>query len=226
MLPRVILHIGVSLDGRIDWSCGDIGLYYELAAHWPADAMLSGSETMLAAYRMNGGNPDEDEGPLEAPEKVPGDPRQLLVVVDSRGRGRHWNFWRRQPYWRDVMVLCSRATPQTYLDYLRQKRVEFIVAGDERVDLRAALEELNARHGVKVIRVDSGGTLNGVLLRAGLVDEVSVIVEPCLTGGTTPRSMFVAPDLTSADGIIPLKLVHVETVRENTVWLRYEVVKK
>ena len=226
MLPRVIVHIGVSLDGRIDWSCGDIGLYYELAGHWPADAMLSGSETMLAAYRMNGGNPDEDEGPLEAPEKVPGDPRQLLVVVDSRGRGRHWNFWRRQPYWRDVLVLCSRATPQTYLDYLRQKRVEFIVAGDERVDLRAALEELNACYGVKVIRVDSGGILNGVLLRAGLVDEVSVIVDPCLTGGTTPRSMFVAPDLTSADGIIPLKLLHVEAVRGDSVWLRYEVVKK
>jgi len=53
-------------------------------------------------------------------------------------------------------VLCSRATPQTYLDYLRQKQVEFIVAGDERVDLRAALEELNVRYGVKVIRVDSG----------------------------------------------------------------------
>jgi 2,5-diamino-6-(ribosylamino)-4(3H)-pyrimidinone 5'-phosphate reductase len=225
MLPRVILHIGVSLDGRIDWGCGDIGLYYELAATWPADAMLSGSETMLAAYRMNGGNPDEDEGPLEAPEKVPGDARQLLVVVDSRGRIRQWNFWRRQPYWRDVLALCSRATPRTTLDYLRQKRVEFIIAGDERVDLRAALEELNAQYGVKVIRVDSGGILNGVLLRAGLVDEVSVIVDPCLTGGTTSRSMFVAPDLTSADGIIALKLLHVENVRGDSVWLRYEVVK-
>jgi hypothetical protein len=47
----------------------------------------------------------------------------------------------------------------------------------------------------------------------------------CLTGGTTPRSMFVAPDLTSPDGIIPLKLVHVEAVRGDTVWLRYEVIK-
>ncbi len=225
MLPRVIMHIGVSLDGRIDWGCGDIGLYYELAGHWSADAMLSGSNTMLAAYRMNGGNPEEDEGLLEAPKKVPGDTRQLLVVVDSRGRIRQWNFWRRQPYWRDVMALCSRSTPQPALDYLRDKRVEFIVAGEDRVDLRAALEELNARCGVKVIRVDSGGILNGVLLRAGLVDEVSVIVDPCLAGGTTPRSMFVAPDLTSADGIIPLKLLHVEAIRGDTVWLRYEVIR-
>jgi 2,5-diamino-6-(ribosylamino)-4(3H)-pyrimidinone 5'-phosphate reductase len=87
------------------------------------------------------------------------------------------------------------------------------------------LEELNTRYGVKVVRVDSGGILNGVLLRAGLVDEVSVIVDPCLVGGTTPRSMFVAPDLTSAEGVLASRLIHVEPVRGDAVWLRYEVVK-
>ena len=50
MLPRVILHNGVSVDGRMDWFNGDIGLYYELTARWPIDAILSGSGTMLAAY--------------------------------------------------------------------------------------------------------------------------------------------------------------------------------
>jgi len=69
------------------------------------------------------------------------------------------------------------------------------------------------------------GRLNGVLFRAGLVDEVSVLVNPCLVGGTSPRSIFVAPDLTSPEGVIPLKLLHVETLQDNVVWLRYEVVK-
>jgi len=36
------------------------------------------------------------------------------------------------------------------------------------------------------------GRLNGVLFRAGLVDEVSVLVNPCLVGGTSPRSIFRA----------------------------------
>jgi 2,5-diamino-6-(ribosylamino)-4(3H)-pyrimidinone 5'-phosphate reductase len=65
----------------------------------------------------------------------------------------------------------------------------------------------------------------GVLLRAGLVDEVSVLVDPCLVGGTTPRSIFIAPDLTSAEGVIPLRLIHAENVKGDTVWLRYEVVR-
>jgi 2,5-diamino-6-(ribosylamino)-4(3H)-pyrimidinone 5'-phosphate reductase len=147
------------------------------------------------------------------------------VVVDSRGRFLYWQRIRREPYWRDAVALCSHSTPQTYLDYLQKSHIEYILAGDDRVDLRGALEELSARYQVQIVRVDSGGILNGVLLRAGLVDEVSVLVDPCLVGGTTPRSIFVAPDLTSAEGVIPLRLIHVENVKGDTVWLRYEVLK-
>jgi 2,5-diamino-6-(ribosylamino)-4(3H)-pyrimidinone 5'-phosphate reductase len=224
MLPRVILHNGVSLDGRMDWGTGDIGLYYELAARWEADAMLSGSNTMLAAYHEQE-VPEEDGEAFEPPETAADDPRPLLVIVDSRGRFHHWQQIRREPYWRDALALCSHSTPQTYLDYLQKRHINYILAGDDRVDLRGALEELSARYQVQVVRVDSGGILNGVLLRAGLVDEVSVLVDPCLVGGTTPRSIFVAPDLTSAEGVIPLRLIHVENVKGDTVWLRYEVLK-
>jgi 2,5-diamino-6-(ribosylamino)-4(3H)-pyrimidinone 5'-phosphate reductase len=77
--------------------------------------------------------------------------------------------------------------------------------------------------GVQTVRVDSGGLLNGVLLRAGLVDEVNVLVAPCLVGGTTPRSMFSAPDLDTLEGVIPLRLTHVEQMRGDVVWLRYRL---
>jgi 2,5-diamino-6-(ribosylamino)-4(3H)-pyrimidinone 5'-phosphate reductase len=223
MLPHVILHIGMSVDGRIDWGVGDEGLYYELAARFNADAMLTGSRTMLAAYATQDASHEDDE-PLESrelhPLHVP-----LLVVVDSRGQIRGWSQIKKEPYWRNAMALCSRSTPQEYLDYLHKRHVEYVAAGDDRVDLRAALEELNARYSVKTVRVDSGGILSGVLLRAGLVDEVSVLIGPCLVGGTTPRSMFVAPDLTSPEGVIPLKLIRVEAVRGDAIWLRYEVVR-
>lgn len=224
MLPRVILHNVTSVDGRMDWLTGDIGLYYELAARWEADAMLSGSNTMLAAYHQEE-VPEEDGEAFEPPERAADDPRPLLVVVDSRGRFRHWQRIRKEPYWRDVIALCSHSTPKTYLDYLGERHIDCILAGDDRVDLRGALEELNARYQVQVVRVDSGGILNGALLRAGLVDEVSVLVDPCLVGGTTPRSIFVAPDLASPEGVIPLRLIQVENVKGDTVWLRYEVLK-
>jgi 2,5-diamino-6-(ribosylamino)-4(3H)-pyrimidinone 5'-phosphate reductase len=225
MLPRVILHNEASVDGRIDWLTVDVGQYYELASHWSADAMLAGSNTILNAYSPGDERPEEDEEAFRPPKKKPDDRRPLLVIPDSRGRVRTWYLLRKEPYWRDTVALCSEFTPRTYLDYLQKRSIDYIVAGRDRVDLRAALEELNARYGVELVRVDSGGILNGILLRAGLVDEVSVLVNPSLVGGTTPRSIFRAPDLNSSNDVINLRLAHVEKVSGDVIWLRYEVIK-
>ncbi len=223
MLPRVIVYTAISADGRIDWFTADIGLYYGLVSTWNEDATLGGSNTLLAAGEKD--VPDEDETVFENAAPQPGDRRPLLVVPDSRGRIRTWHYWRKQPYWRDVVVLCSHATPGEYLDYLVARDIDTIIAGDDHVDLRAALEELATRYGVRTVRVDSGGTLNGVLLRAGLVDEVSLLVHPTLVGGISSRSFFRAPDLTSPEGVIPLRLMDLTKLNDDIVWLRYRVLK-
>ncbi len=64
-----------------------------------------------------------------------------------------------------------------------------------------------------------------MLLRQGLVDEVSVVISPSLVGGTSPKTMFVAPDLESEEGVIPLALFNIEKIRDRYVWLRYKVQK-
>ncbi len=222
MLPRIILHTEMSVDGRIDWFTPDIGQFYELASRWEEDATLAGNSTIF--------NPDnelteDDEELLSPPERSPDDRRPLLVVPDSRGRVRNWNTLRESPYWRDMIALCSNSTPDSYLDYLRKRYIEYIIAGDDHVDLRLALEKINDRYGVKIVRVDSGGTLNGVLLRAGLVSEISVLIDPCMVGGTTQRSVFRAPDLTSSDGVIQLRLIDIEKLPNDVIWVRYEVTR-
>ncbi|MGE5527701.1 MAG: dihydrofolate reductase family protein [Patescibacteria group bacterium] len=219
MKPRVILHNAVSLDGRLDHIKVDLGLYYGLGARFAPDAVLVGSGTILAA-------PDEippDDGAAPAPAAPGDEDLPLLVAADGRGRIRNWHFWRKQEYWRAAVALCHEGTPRDYLSYLEEKRVDCIVTGRERVDLGAALYELNARYGVRTVRVDSGGTLNGALLRGGLVDEVSLIVTPSLVGGESPRTFFRAPDLTGSGGAIRLALTHLERLEGGMVWLRYDV---
>jgi len=93
------------------------------------------------------------------------------------------------------------------------------------VDLREGLERLASDHGAKVIRVDSGGTLNGALLRAGLIDEVSVLMLPQLIGGTTPSSLFRAEDLPANAAPISLELISSRELKGGTLWLRYRVLK-
>ena len=220
MLPRVILHNAVSADGRMDWLSVDMGQYYGLVSRWKEDATLVGAGTVLAAPDPV---PPEDEAAFEPPEVSPRDKRPLLVIPDSRGRVRTWHALRAAPYWRGMVALVSRATPRAYLQYLKKRHIDIIVAGNDRVDLRKALHTLNRRYGVKVVRVDSGGTLNGVLLRAGLVDEVSILVHPTLVGGTSPRALYRAPDLTSAKGTLGVKLAHVAKLKGGVVWLRYQI---
>jgi 2,5-diamino-6-(ribosylamino)-4(3H)-pyrimidinone 5'-phosphate reductase len=219
MLPRVIIHNAVSADGRIDWFEADVGVLYDLAGRWHEDCALVGSSTVLAAPE----SAVRDKGPWEPQAALPADTRPLLAIVDSRGRVRCWRTWLAMPYWRGGVAICSDSTPDEYLQYLAEVGVDCIVAGPDKVDLRAALEELNIRYGIQTVRVDSGGILNGALLRAGLVNEVSILVHPALVGGTSQRSMFRVPDLTSPDGVIPLTLVSAETVGEGLVWLRYKV---
>jgi 2,5-diamino-6-(ribosylamino)-4(3H)-pyrimidinone 5'-phosphate reductase len=218
LLPKIILHTVVSIDGRIDWGIGEEGPYYALVGKFGADADLSGSNTILKAAWAE----DPQSAFPELYAAWAGKPdRPLLAVVDSQGRVKNWRVIKRQPFWRGFVALCSRSTPQAHLETLREEGVQTITAGEAQVDLRRALEELNERCNVKVVRVDSGGILNGVLLRAGLVSEVSLVVYPGLVGGRSPSSMFVADDLTGPEGVVRAKLAHVEAIDGKYVWMRY-----
>jgi 2,5-diamino-6-(ribosylamino)-4(3H)-pyrimidinone 5'-phosphate reductase len=222
MLPEVMIQNAVSLDGRIDWIEPDIGLFYELASFWKEDATLAGSKTI---FNPEENYPPEDENMFEPPENDEDDKRPLLVVPDSKGSVRNWHVLRSSGYWRDMVALCSKSTPKNYIKYLENRHIEYIIAGNKTVDLRKALEMLNNKYGVKKVRVDSGGTLNGVLLREDLVNEVSVIVLPVLVGGISSRSFFRGPDLNSEDNVIKLTLTSTEKLKGGVIWLRYKVTR-
>jgi 2,5-diamino-6-(ribosylamino)-4(3H)-pyrimidinone 5'-phosphate reductase len=220
MLPYVIIHNAVSVDGRIDWFTADVGKFYELAAGLKEDATLAGSDTMLKAYREEQFT-QEDEEAFEHQKPNSEDTRPLLVIPDSRGRLRHiLHVLRHEPYWRNQIIIVSQSTPASYIEYLEKRHLPFITTGESHADYRSTLEELSASYGVKVIRVNSGGTLNGILLRAGLVDEVSLLVHPFLVGGISPRSLYRSPDLMTASGVLNLKLLGVDQFGGDLVRLR------
>ncbi len=221
MLPRVILFNAVSADGRVDHFVPDIGRFYSLASIWKEDAAIAGSETLLASPDL----PPESADLPPPPPPAPDDRRPLLVVADGRGRVTCWNALRTTPFWRDAVALACAATPRSHLECLRARRVGVIGTAGDRVDLKRALEILASDYGVRTVRVDSGGTLNGAFLRAGLVDEVSLLIHPVLVGGTSPGSMFRVPDPGPGAHPITLRLEHSEPLDGGLVWLRYAVVR-
>jgi 2,5-diamino-6-(ribosylamino)-4(3H)-pyrimidinone 5'-phosphate reductase len=91
---------------------------------------------------------------VQAPERLPVvsgfedlvyEPRPLLVVPDSRGRVRNWIHALAQPWTGAIVVLTSQATPPDYLEYLNRRGIAHLTVGEDRIDLSAGLELLQAR---------------------------------------------------------------------------------
>ena len=116
MLPYVILHMGISVDGRIDWGLGSDNPYYELVSQFDADTDISGSNTILQAQF-----PDDPQAALGKlyEEWINKPSRPIHAIVDSKGKIKNWEVIRKQPWWREFVSLCSEETPKTHLEYLK-----------------------------------------------------------------------------------------------------------
>jgi 2,5-diamino-6-(ribosylamino)-4(3H)-pyrimidinone 5'-phosphate reductase len=220
MLPKLIIHNLISLDGSIDSFEPYLDNYYEVAVSFGAEAILFGSNTIEKAIPEV---PLETEFDFRKPNPRPDDKRPFWIIVDSRGRLRNLHLYRRSEYCRDIVVLVSETTPKSYLtDYLAKRNYSYIMAGEDHVDFRKALELLSERYGVKVIRTDSGGILNSILLEQGLVDEINLIISPVLVGkGHT--NLFRSLNL--SENNIKLKSYKCEALKGGQVLLAYRVLK-
>ena len=221
--PWVTIHSLSSVDGRLDGFPPDVGLYYRLAAQLPHQAVLSGSGTILAAAVAAGVEMASHEA-VPAGRAPHGSDVGLpwLVVVDSRGRVPRLDWLRSSGHWRDVVVLCASATPSDHIHRLHRAGVHHEVIGDAHVDLRGALHILADRYDVRSVRVDAGPGLNGALLRADLVDEVSVVVAPYVAGRGFPRPLRLFAGLRAEDAR-RLRLISVDALDDDHLWLRYRV---
>jgi hypothetical protein len=65
VLPRVILHTAVSIDGCISGFEANLGVYYGLVDTWQEDVTLVGAETILRA------TPSDAEEPSAVEDIVP-----------------------------------------------------------------------------------------------------------------------------------------------------------
>ena len=225
--PRVICHMIASVDGRIvtdDWPLSPEGRrQYELVhATYEADGWLCGRVTMeqhfAASVRSDAELAREYAGAPREDFVAPGAHDSFAFAVDPRGR----LLWESGDLDGDHLVaVLTERVPDDYLAGLRARGVSYLLAGREAVDLPLALEKIGARFGVRTLMLEGGGGINGGLLRAGLVDEVSLLVAPVADGRVGMPSLF---DI-AGDGSVPRRLVleGVERRADDVLWLRYRV---
>ena len=148
--------------------------------------------------------------------------RSYAICVDTLGKLR----WRSGDLDGEHLIcVVSEQAPEDYLAMLREKGISYVVAGKSSVDLATAVKELRQCFGIRRLLLEGGGHINGGFLQAGLVDEVSVLTVPGIDGRHEIPAVFdgVSPSIKRA---VPLKLKSVQRRPQDTLWLRYRVVRR
>ena len=225
--PRVICHMLASLDGRIvvnGWPLSAEGRrqYEEVHASYSPDGWMCGRVTMEP---FAGGMRSEEEVAREhaggAPREdfvAPGEFDSFAFALDGSGR----LAWETNDIEGDhVVTILTERVSDEYLGLLRERSVSYLLAGERDVDLPLALEKIGARFGVRTLMLEGGGRINGGMLRAGLIDEVSLLLAPVADGRIGTPALF---DVEGED-FTPrrLELESVERRADGVLWLRYSV---
>jgi 2,5-diamino-6-(ribosylamino)-4(3H)-pyrimidinone 5'-phosphate reductase len=225
--PRVICHMAASVDGRIvvdGWppsAAAAVRQHYEqLHASYEADGWICGRITMEPFAGATRPEAEVARGhPAGAPREdfvAAGDHDSYAFAIDPSGR----LAWKSNDIDGDhVVAVLSERVSDEYLTFLRDRGVSYLLAGARDVDLTLALEKIGARFGVRTLMLEGGGRINGALLSAGLVDEVSLLVAPVADGRIGTPSLFDA----EGDATYRLVLDEVERRDDDVLWLRYRV---
>jgi riboflavin biosynthesis pyrimidine reductase len=225
MRPFVVCHMLASLDGRTlpsRWAPGAAslhGAYERLHEQLAGDAWLVGRVTGQEFAKAKTYPPTDRTFPRE-PWFARKGAAAYGVVLDRHGK----IAWGRSDIGGDpIVVVLSETVSDAHLAGLRQDGVSYIFAGREKLDLADALEVLRRELGIERLLLEGGGHVNGSFLRAGLVDEISLILAPAVDGRAGAPSLFDGGAAEPAAPLEALRLEHSEVLDGGAIWLRYRL---
>ena len=219
MLPKIIIHNSISIDGSLTNFEPNIGLHYQIAGKYKPDAHLIGSNTIKEGVKLYGNDVlQEEKKDFEKQQRNEGLP--YWVIIDTHGHLKGLlHTCRRFEFCKDVIVLASEKTPKTYLNHLNERNYDYHIVGKDYVNLKKALELLSNKYKVKTILTDTGRILDNLLLNQGFVSEISLLIHPIIVGNKS-YNMF-----SDIDTNLKLKLFKKETLEKQYILLVYKVEK-
>lgn len=124
------------------------------------------------------------------------------------------------------MTIIGTNATNDYLALLEEKGISYIVLADPTA-LDEALSVLYDEFGVRKISLQAGGIINGAMLAAGLIDELSLVIYPGIDGLSSAPSIFEYLGATDEQpgAAQSLELISSRTFDTGIVWLRYRFIK-
>jgi len=228
MKPYVICHMVASIDGRIlhsRWRPRTIDggtLFERLHERLGGDAWLIGRVTGQEFAKGSAYSAHADRIYPRAPSLVRRDATAYGVVLDAHGK----IAWGRSDIGGDpIVVALTEQVSDAHIAGLHQDGVSYFFAGERELDLRRVLTFLHEKLGVKRLLLEGGGATNGAFLRAGLIDEVSLVLCPAVDGTQGAPSVFdsMGQDADLRAPIEAMSLERSEVLEGGAVWLHYRL---
>jgi 2,5-diamino-6-(ribosylamino)-4(3H)-pyrimidinone 5'-phosphate reductase len=231
--PYLICHMITSLDGKITSGTGQniyddefLDIYDFTDEKLETQGWMCGRVTM-EMFAESVGTPLPSIQ-LEIAEDYVSPPKfsRFAVAIDTQGTlrwssnviksgiGRALEF--------SLIVIVTEQTPKEYLSYLRTKEIAYILSGQKELDWAVALQKLHDLFGIKKLSLQGGGKINGSLLKAGFIDEVSLIMTPLAVNNSEAPAVFenqVTPETFST---YRFEVIECKQLENNVVWLRYK----
>jgi 2,5-diamino-6-(ribosylamino)-4(3H)-pyrimidinone 5'-phosphate reductase len=147
-----------------------------------------------------------------------------FVIIDSKPHLKESGIKYLSKKLKDLYIVTTNAKhPATKLLFLENVHV---IKYKSKINFSDLFKKLKNEYGADRVTIQSGGTLNSILLREGLIDEVSLVIAPALIGGKDTASLVDGESLKSEKDlskIKALKLKEVTKLENNYLHIVYEV---
>ena len=220
--------MGSTVDGRIlgeNWGENHAKysfLYEECHNSFDSQAWMVGRVTMEKDF-TEGKKPEltRPEKPITR-EPFIGDRKatSFAIAVDPHGK----LGWDENEIEGDhVIEILSESVPDDYLFYLQNKKVSYIFAGKNDLDFSLALTQLHDLFKIQTLMLEGGGHINGSLLHAGLIDELSLLILPLADGSAGAPTTFEVGGFLPKREAQQLQLLEIKKLEHEVVWLQYKI---
>jgi riboflavin biosynthesis pyrimidine reductase len=229
MNPYVICHMCTSIDGRIlssRWTNLPAAvridtLFETTAASFGIGAWVVGTTTMkefadgnfkLKAAKETVERVDHIAAPKAKRFAIGADAKGVLRYKRNHVDGDH------------IVLLISELVSNDYLAHLRAAGVSYLFCGRDHVNVGTALRKIGDVLGIRKLLLEGGGTFNGAVLKAGLIDEISQVIVPVIDGGAGVTGICDIPGKTPKSAGATLRVLSHKKLPGSVNWFRYRVV--
>ena len=198
--PYVICHMLQSIDGKIaggffreKQTLELVKIYSDISKDYNGDAIIYGTTTAQEMFSSSKTVPVLNQKPIQKIDYIyKNDKNKWIVVIDPQGQISFDQFVYQNPRLKDknLIVILTENISSQYLETLKSLNISYLFTGKDEIDLRLALEKLYDLFSIKKLLLQGGGITNTYFIKEDLIDELSLVVSPVLSGEEKQPNIF------------------------------------